>query len=52
MQADVRLMEGVSINQLIATVIQQVELKALHENIPSFNEIFIKVVGGEANEIL
>lgn len=52
MQADVRLREGVSINQLIATAIQQVELKALRENIPSFNEIFIKVVGGEANEIL
>lgn len=39
---------GTSVNQLIASLIQDVELRAFKENIPSFNEIFIRAVGGEA----
>ncbi|WP_026997990.1 ABC transporter ATP-binding protein [Flectobacillus major] len=51
-RAHIRLENGVGINQLISEVIQQVELKGFNENIPSFNEIFIKVVGKDANAIL
>ncbi len=37
-----------SVNQLIADLIGQVELVSFSEKIPSFNDIFIKAVGGEA----
>ncbi len=40
----VKLAEGVSVNDLIRAIIDQVELKALHENIPTMNDIFIKAV--------
>ncbi len=36
-----------SVNQLIADLIGQVELVSFSEKIPSFNDIFIKAVGGE-----
>ena len=51
-KAHIRNTQDLPVNQLIGNLIQQVELKAFNENIPSFNEIFIKVVGGEANELL
>jgi ABC-2 type transport system ATP-binding protein len=44
----VRLGEGGSVNGLITSLIGQVELRSFQENIPSFNEIFIKTVGGVA----
>ncbi|MDI9864991.1 ABC transporter ATP-binding protein [Flectobacillus longus] len=51
-KAKVRLLDGTSANQFLGQAIQQVDLKAFNENIPSFNEIFIKVVGEDANTIL
>jgi ABC-2 type transport system ATP-binding protein len=52
MKSHIRNIQEVPVNQLIGDLISQVELKSFNENIPSFNEIFIKVVGGEANELL
>lgn len=52
MKAHIRNTNELPVNQLIGNLIQQVELKSFNENIPSFNEIFIKVVGGEANALL
>lgn len=52
MQSHIKLVEGVSVNQMITVLLEQVTLISFNENIPSFNEIFIKVVGGEANDIL
>ncbi|MFN4146526.1 MAG: ABC transporter ATP-binding protein [Runella sp.] len=51
-QANIRLAEGASINQLLGQLMGQVELVAFHENIPSFNDIFIKAVGGEVPEVV
>jgi ABC-2 type transport system ATP-binding protein len=51
-KAHIKNTQEVPVNQLISSLIQQVELKSFNENIPSFNDIFIKVVGGEANELL
>jgi ABC-2 type transport system ATP-binding protein len=51
-KAHIRNINELPVNQLIGNLIQQVELKAFNENIPSFNDIFIKVVGGQANELL
>jgi ABC-2 type transport system ATP-binding protein len=51
-KSHIRNSQNLPVNQLISSLIQQVELKSFNENIPSFNEIFIKVVGGEANELL
>lgn len=48
----VKVGEGGSVNQLVASVMAQTELKYFSENIPSFNDIFIKVVGESANELL
>jgi ABC-2 type transport system ATP-binding protein len=45
-------LDGTNANQFLGQAIQQVDLKAFNENIPSFNEIFIKVVGEDANTIL
>ncbi|MBC7892764.1 MAG: ATP-binding cassette domain-containing protein [Sphingobacteriaceae bacterium] len=42
----VRIGEGGSVNGLITSLLGQVELRSFQENIPSFNEIFIKTVGG------
>lgn len=46
-KANIRIVGDTSVNQLVGNLISQVELVAFHENIPSFNEIFIKAVGGE-----
>lgn len=46
--AHVRIGEGGGVNNLISELISKVELRSFQENIPSFNEIFIKVVGGDA----
>lgn len=51
-KAKVRLLDGTNANQFLGQAILQVDLKAFNENIPSFNEIFIKVVGEDANTIL
>ena len=40
----VKLYEGVSVNDLIRSIINQVELRAFHENIPSMNDVFIAAV--------
>jgi ABC-2 type transport system ATP-binding protein len=45
-QANIRIVGNTSVNQLVGQLISQVELVAFHENIPSFNDIFIKAVGG------
>ncbi len=52
MKSHIRNIQNIPVNQLVSQLISQVELKAFNENIPSFNEIFIKVVGGEANDLL
>ncbi|MEZ4904139.1 MAG: ATP-binding cassette domain-containing protein [Spirosomataceae bacterium] len=44
-QANIRIVGQASVNQLVDNLINQVELVAFHENIPSFNQIFIKAVG-------
>ena len=51
-KSHIRNTQNVPVNQLISQLINQVELKSFNENIPSFNEIFIKVVGGEGNDLL
>ncbi|AYQ35549.1 ABC transporter ATP-binding protein [Runella sp. SP2] len=47
-QASIRLVGDATVNQLLGNLIQQVELVSFHENIPSFNDIFIKAVGSDA----
>ena len=52
MKANIKNIQNIPVNQLVSHLINQVELKSFNENIPSFNEIFIKVVGGEGNDLL
>jgi ABC-2 type transport system ATP-binding protein len=52
MKSQIKNIQNIPVNQLVSNIISQVELKSFNENIPSFNEIFIKVVGGEANDLL
>jgi ABC-2 type transport system ATP-binding protein len=52
MHSQIKNIQNVPVNQLVSNIINQVELKSFNENIPSFNEIFIKVVGGEGNDLL
>lgn len=47
-QATIRIMGNATVNQLVGNLINQVELVSFHENIPSFNDIFIKAVGSDA----
>ncbi len=47
-----RKKENISNNQLITNLLSQVEVQSFSERIPSFNDIFIKVVGEDANQIL
>lgn len=47
-----RKKENISNNQLITNLLSQVEVQSFNERIPSFNDIFIKVVGEDANQIL
>lgn len=49
-QASIRIVGQATTNELVGHLISQVELVAFRENIPSFNEIFIKAVGGEIPE--
>lgn len=49
-KANIRLIGNASVNALVGNLISQVELISFHENIPSFNDIFIKAVGGEIPE--
>lgn len=51
-KSHIRNIQNMPVNQLVSHLINQVELKSFNENIPSFNEIFIKVVGGEGNDLL
>lgn len=46
-QATIRIVEEATVNKLVANLINQVELVSFHENIPSFNDIFIKAVGSD-----
>lgn len=39
--------DGIDVNQLVQSVIGQVELRYFSENIPSMNDIFIRAVEGE-----
>jgi ABC-2 type transport system ATP-binding protein len=52
LKSQIKNIHNMPVNQLVSNIISQVELKSFNENIPSFNEIFIKVVGGEANDLL
>ncbi|AEI48821.1 ABC transporter ATP-binding protein [Runella slithyformis] len=49
-KATIRLVGDASVNALVGNLISQVELVSFHENIPSFNDIFIKAVGGTMPE--
>jgi len=49
-KANIRLIGNASVNALVGNLISQVDLVSFHENIPSFNDIFIKAVGGEIPE--
>jgi ABC-2 type transport system ATP-binding protein len=49
-KATIRLVGDASVNALVGNLISQVELVSFHENIPSFNDIFIKAVGGKMPE--
>jgi ABC-2 type transport system ATP-binding protein len=44
--------EDITTNQLIANLIGSNEIKGFSEKIPSFNDIFIKVVGESGNSLL
>jgi ABC-2 type transport system ATP-binding protein len=44
--------ENISTNQLINNLLEKSEIIGFNEKIPSFNDIFIKVVGEDANSIL
>lgn len=52
MKSYIRNIQNMPVNQLVSQLMNQIELKSFNENIPSFNEIFIKVVGGEGNDLL
>ena len=43
----VRLKEGVSTNEMIRTLMEQVELRGFNEKIPNMNDIFIAAVNGQ-----
>ncbi len=51
-KAHIRINDHGSVNQLVGNLISQVELVSFNENIPSFNEIFIKAVGGVMEEVV
>ncbi|MES2794862.1 MAG: ABC transporter ATP-binding protein [Bacteroidota bacterium] len=44
--------DNIGNNQLINSILNQSEILSFSERIPSFNEIFIRVVGEDANQIL
>lgn len=45
-RAVLKLPDGVGVNQLLTTVMQQVNLRFFSENIPSMNDVFIRAVSG------
>jgi ABC-2 type transport system ATP-binding protein len=45
--AQISIVGQSSVNQLIGSLISQVDVISFSENIPSFNDIFIKAVGGQ-----
>ncbi len=51
-QADIKINSDGTVNQLIESLLNQVDLIAFQENIPSFNEIFIKAVDGVHEEVV
>lgn len=48
-KATLKKNEEINVNQLIESLISQVELKFFSENIPTMNDIFIQAVGKETN---
>jgi ABC-2 type transport system ATP-binding protein len=44
--------EEISTNQLIYSLLEKSDIRGFNEKIPNFNEIFIRVVGEDANTIL
>ncbi|TAG62592.1 MAG: DUF4162 domain-containing protein, partial [Runella slithyformis] len=46
-EAHIRILNNKSVNELVGRLISEVELVSFSENIPSFNDIFIRAVGGE-----
>lgn len=48
--ARIKLTEGVSVNDLLKSILPVVEVRSLNEVIPSMNDIFIKVVQQKASE--
>lgn len=51
-QTIIKKAEDISTNQLIYNLLEKSDIRGFNEKIPSFNEIFIKVVGEDANSIL
>jgi ABC-2 type transport system ATP-binding protein len=47
--AQVKLLKGNSLNDLLKTVMPAVEIESVHEIIPSMNDIFIQAVTGKGN---
>ncbi|MFB0947985.1 MAG: ABC transporter ATP-binding protein [Spirosomataceae bacterium] len=48
-RAILKLQPNTSVNQLISSVMNQVNLRLFSENIPNMNEVFIRAVGGQLN---
>jgi ABC-2 type transport system ATP-binding protein len=48
-RAILKLQPNTSVNQLINSVMNQVDLRLFSENIPNMNEVFIRAVGGQSN---
>jgi ABC-2 type transport system ATP-binding protein len=48
-RAILRLQPNTSVNQLINSVMNQVDLRLFSENIPNMNEVFIRAVSGQSN---
>ncbi|MFB0908176.1 MAG: ABC-2 type transport system ATP-binding protein [Spirosomataceae bacterium] len=48
-RAILKLQPNTSVNQLISSVMNQVDLRLFSENIPNMNEVFIRAVGGQLN---
>ncbi len=43
-KATIRLNDGFSTNELLGTLLKEIEIKSFNENIPSMNDIFIELV--------
>lgn len=51
-RSQVRILPGGHVNDLLTQLIAQVELKQFSEHVPSFNDIFIRVVGETPTQAL